>query len=1364
MPSNRVTSVLSASLLFVFTSLTASAAPTGAPASLEEWTPWILEKHPEYHCPFQGNLPTRVCDAPSRLTLDLGDQKGTFSLEGESYREGWISLPGHTGAWPQSVTLNGTALAVGEHNDGPSLYLPAGAYRIQGAFVWQHLPEQLNVPAAVALIDLRVNGQSYATVHRPRQDSIWVGSDPDAMQPDQGDRLSLNVFREISDDVPSVVNTLYRLEVAGTQREVSLPLPLLPGFEPLRVQSALPVRLDSAGQFLVQVRPGRWDLYISGRSQQAIAALTAPGYPDSAVWPDSEVWVYRAQPAIRLTELSGVPTIDPTQVALPPAWQGLPSYRLHAGDTLTFTEKRRGDPDPEGNQLTLARTLWLDFDGKGYTASDQINGTLSQGWRLETEPGTELGYLEANGQPQLITRLHETAAPGVEIRQGKISLTGESRLARSYTLPATGWNETFQSVTFELHTPPGWGIFSVSGTDNVPQTWMQRWTLFDVFLVLVVAVGAARLWGWHWGGIVLLGLIVLWHEPAAPRWAWVNLLLAAALLRVVSSLPRLQTLIQSYRAISALVLVMMLIPFAVNQLRIAIYPQLEHPDQPIQSESVPYRMYAPQEIMLDQAAAPEMAAELQTLSSEAKRSPRNAYAGVLGDSGRALSLVDPNARLNTGPGLPRWQWNTLQLSWSGPVQPDQTVHIRYIPPLLNSLLNIISVLFGVLLAWRFTCEVLKANWKSSLRAALPGLLALCLLPLLAISNPRETLADYPPEPLLNELEARLMAPPDCLPGCASIANGILSAEQDQLQLRLEIQAIERIAVPLPGQAGQWLPQLVMVNETLPPLYRDHSGGLYLVLDAGVHRLTLAGTLAGMNSTLLHFPLTPKHLTHKLDGWDVKGYREPGIPGAQLELVRVKPDGGADKQWQAVSLPPFVSLNRSFDLGLEWRVSNEIIRMAPAEGSIALSIPLLPGESVLSDRVSVDGDHALVTLGPDQVSFQWESRLDITDQLALAAANASNRVETWHIAVSPIWRVKYSGLAPIHHADRQARWLPVWQPWPGEQLLIDISRPAGIEGPTETIQASALNVQPGQRATDAALSLSIRSSQGSQYSLTLPEAAELQTVTIDGSAQPVRQEGRRVTLPLKPGLQSIALSWRTPVAVRVQTETPTVDLGIPYVNAAVSMQMGYDRWILWLSGPDMGPAIQFWGVLLVIILIAVALGRSRRTPLNSWQWVLLGLGLSQVPLALAAVVVAWFFVLAHRGSSTHSPVNWKFNLYQVAIAVLTLVAISSLFMAVQTGLLGWPAMMVTGNQSSAYLFNWYQDRATSGVYPKALVISVPVLVYRVLMLLWALWLAFASIRWLKWGWTQYARGGLYRQREPKAATSAKTAAADTADDQ
>jgi hypothetical protein len=175
---------------------------------------------------------------------------------------------------------------------------------------------------------------------------------------------------------------------------------------------------------------------------------------------------------------------------------------------------------------------------------------------------------------------------------------------------------------------------------------------------------------------------------------------------------------------------------------------------------------------------------------------------------------------------------------------------------------------------------------------------------------------------------------------------------------------------------------------------------------------------------------------------------------------------------------------------------------------------------------------------------------------------------------------------------------------------------------------------------------------------------------------------------------------------------------------------------------MGPAVIIWGILIVLILIAFGLGRVSLTPLNTWQWILLLVVLSQVPIQWALIVVGWLMLLGWRAKLATETTAFKFNLIQIGLVVLTLVALSTLFYAVKQGLLGYPEMHIAGNGSSAFLLNWYEDR-TTGTLPQVWVISTPVWIYRILMLLWALWLAFALLRWLKWGWQCFSDQTLWK---------------------
>ncbi|MBY0407218.1 MAG: hypothetical protein K2Q01_05955, partial [Rickettsiales bacterium] len=103
--------------------------------------------------------------------------------------------------------------------------------------------------------------------------------------------------------------------------------------------------------------------------------------------------------------------------------------------------------------------------------------------------------------------------------------------------------------------------------------------------------------------------------------------------------------------------------------------------------------------------------------------------------------------------------------------------------------------------------------------------------------------------------------------------------------------------------------------------------------------------------------------------------------------------------------------------------------------------------------------------------------------------------------------------------------------------------------------------------------------------------------------------------------------------------------------------------------------------------------------------------------------------------------------QILLGLWTLTALSTLFGGIRQGLLGSPDMRIAGNQSSAFVLQWYQDIATE-LLPQPGILSLPIFCYRLLMLLWALWLAFALLKWLGWGWKCFSAGGYWqRVRSP-----------------
>ena len=608
-------------------------------------------------------------------------------------------------------------------------------------------------------------------------------------------------------------------------------------------------------------------------------------------------------------------------------------------------------------------------------------------------------------------------------------------------------------------------------------------------------------------------------------------------------------------------------------------------------------------------------------------------------------------------------------------------------------------------------------------------------------------ADFPSDGLLNELRTRLTEPAECLPNCAQANRLKLEAEGEELRLRVEISAAADVAVPLPADGAHWMPRSVSVDGApARALQRGPDGTLWLRLAPGVHQVAMEGRLPPHALVQLPLAMPVRRVEARVSGWRLEGVGENGAAEGQLQLARIekKREEGRAAAVEAGALPPFVTVERTLLFGLTWQARTRVVRGSPLGTAVTVEVPLLDGESVVSANVPVERGRARVTLGPAQMELEWLSTLSTREKVTLQAPDTAAWTEVWRAEISPIWHLEQAGgLAVVGHRDAEGVWTPEWRPWPGEEVVLSLTRPEGVAGPTFTVDSSRFTVNPGARAADARLTVAARSSLGGRHAVTLPEGAELDSVKIDGRTIPLRPEGGRLDLPVVPGRQVYEISWRSPRGVASLYRPPAPDLGISSVNQTVELTLPQDRWLLFAGGPRLGPAVLFWGVLLVVVLAGLVLGTAAPTPLKPWQWMLLGIGFTQSSAAGAAVVAAWLIVLGVRPKLPERMHPWLYNLAQIGLALLTLAALTSLLAAVKEGLLGYPSMYVEGNGSTAERLLWYADRVDGPVTP-VWAFSAPLWAYRLLMLAWALWLAVALIGWIRWGWGNFCRGGYWKE--------------------
>lgn len=1331
------------------------------PDELNQWTEWILDEHVEIEClPLGPEAKNRQCIWPGKLKIDVNSTGAAFEQVWQVYSESWVALPGNQEHWPMDILVNEAPYSLLEHNGRPALRLPIGKHRITGKFAWSEMPQYLQIAENTALVEVAIAGERQRWPNVDSDARLYLrdstAADIDAAK---SDRVDVEVFRKLIDGVPVSMETILNLKVSGKPRELQLGRFLLANNEVTHIFSPLPARIEDNGDLRIQVRAGNWTVNVNSRFTENPKQLAMER--SSKDWPTQELWSFAAAPSIRGVKLEGVPSIDPSQLNLPDAWKKLPTYLIEADSRLTLQEEYRGDTTPSGNEIKNTRTLWLDFDGKKATVKDTMSGVMHQDWRLTTHPEMRLGRAVVNGIPQLVTRMDESDNAGVEIRSHNFSLEALSRLEKWHTLSATGWQHDMTSLNMTINLPPGWRLWHATGADSVSYSWISRWDLWDLFICFLIVGSAFKLLGMPTALLALLTMILTYHENNAPVWTWIFLILIVSLLRVLpKGTFRSIVTITGYFVVSCLLIIGLI--FAIQQIRKGIYPQLEYPRainascHPNNWQDEPSGRHALQEQEEPQAVTKS------SVDYDLQANPASSEDFLLRSSIRdrksdKAQRYQQNIQTQTGPGEPKWQWQTARLNWSGPVTSDTRLRFYLTPPWVTRLLMLVETLLLSALIFVLTRELFRQSRSSSTgnqpsptapSGNCAATLVLCLICGFVGPGSSEMKAQsFPPEYLLEKWEERLLDKPDCAPYCLALNQVRITIENERMLVRMRADAGTQLALPIPAHAT-WRIEKLEING-LGSEYLMRDGQLqWLPLNEGINEVVLHAAV-NSDTIVVPFAVAPHNVEIDAESWDVLGMVNQRVPNKSLQFEKREKSAEKDSLLPA-SIKPFVRVDRHIVLDQDWMVHTTVCRLAPKTGAVAVNIPLLKGESVVSENSTIieknDQRLVAVTLAANQYSSSWVSTLNPVECIELTGMDNPNFVESWSVEASPFWHIRTSGLTPVKNDQKQVPFIYRWLPWPGEQATIEIDRPIPVPGPTTTVQSIALKSKPGARSTQLEATLQIHTSMGSDFSIEAPPGAKLERVEIDNIKIPKQEDNGTLTLPLHPGQQTATILWSIPQGVAFKTSTPSLSLSTEPSNIQMSLTFPRSRWPLLVSGPDLGPAMQYWGVLLVMLFVAVCLGQIVRhfnlnIPLKTRHWIFLMLGMSTVNLLGILPVIIWFFVMAARVRMEQGSKRLRFNLMQVGLVGISIIAAICLFATIPQSLLSTPNMQVAGNGSNNYFYQWYQDNSEASL-PQGHVYSLPIECYRLAMLVWSLWLAFALLRWARWGWECFSHKRLW----------------------
>ncbi|WP_372882340.1 hypothetical protein [Psychromonas sp.] len=1338
------------------------------------WEQWVAERHPDLNCPLQITTnKEKVCHWPGEFTGTIVDDGMLFEMTVQVFSaDALVNLPGSKQNWPSGITVNQHGAAVIDHNGMPRVHLKKGASIIRGKFLWQEIPSAIAMPETIGLIKVLRNNTLLSTSINNNQ--LILSPHTKTVQLDDKNTLKVQVYRALEDGVPMRLTTVIKLFVSGKSREVTIGRAAITDSKTVYLQSILPARLEEDGMLRVQVRPGVHQITLGSRFSDNRTSISTDKI--SPEWPQYEYLSFIADVQIREVNISGVKSIDTSLVDVPEQWKSYPTYRLESTDTMQLQITTRGDGAAHQNSINIDREIWISFDGKDAISKDNVNGKMEQGWRLDAAKTVKLGRASVSSTPVLITNF--AGNEGVEIRSPQINLQAVSSIPQVNNINAVGWQTDAEKLTARIHLPPGWRAVYADGVDGISGTWFQKWNLWDIFWLMILIAAANNLLGVKGALLMTLTLLFTFHEELAPNAQWAVLLAFIAIIKL--PIGKYKTLLSRLAILPAAILVITFISITISSLRLAIYPTLE-------KHSVTSLSTLSRTDYQKQTLAPLQEMEAGAALRSDQESKSYSYDQVRKKQEKNLYQVGENDRVQTGPGIPTWSWNTLYINSSGLVTADQKIRLLLSSPLLTAAWRIINVLLiglmgAMILQALFKVEKRQSdypdapgdNHSNTLTgqnskvnhpgSTLPTIVAMMVVPILTAAlqlspnraNAQELLPagqGYPPEYLLKEYENRLLTSPYCLPSCVSLYNGLLEVKDNQLILSFEAFADTDIAMPLPSAGDAWLAEKVTIDNK-PAVLRSTQGLLTVFLAQGTHTVTMQGQVKNAEISF-NLPLNIHNFEVTAPLWLIDGVRQGVVVNNNIGLTSIQALSREDTNTLApLPVKSYAIVQRSINLGKEWRMHTRVEKLAPVTDAGSFNITLLPGEQILSAYPVNENGSVNVQIPQNQQTISWQSSLPLSKSINLQADNNPAYSETWTVIPSSIWHVKFDGIKPIKSDLASGQLQPTWKPWPGESLAIDVSRPDGVAGEVFTTEMATLEQQSGKNVQKSKLTLNVRASQSAAYEIILAEGAQINSLMHDSNKMSINPDNIAV-VQLHPGEQQIMLEFEKRAELTWRNSSADIKLPGKTVNINIEYHLLRDRWLIYLNGPALGAAMLYWGVLFVILIGALVLPVIARRlqlkmPIGTPGWLLLGLGFSTVNSYGVLLTALFFFVMAFRNQHVQSASmsRWKFNFLQLSILLLTVISVISLIVSIPVGLLSTPEMQVTGSGSYGHFFKYFQDKITTGQLPTVTVYSLPIWFYRIVMLAWSLWVATRLIGWGKWWFESYSRHGAWIPKPQK----------------
>ena len=524
--------------------------------------------------------------------------------------------------------------------------------------------------------------------------------------------------------------------------------------------------------------------------------------------------------------------------------------------------------------------------------------------------------------------------------------------------------------------------------------------------------------------------------------------------------------------------------------------------------------------------------------------------GRLGAATARALQQDPEATVQTGPGVPTWRWRSWQLELVGPRRQARTRRAVSDPAAARTACCrccacSCSALLIVVLLRSATPGPRQARreragsgrpqpaprrrWRRARHAS--------LLALLRSPPARSGARRLPDQALLDQLRARLTKPRRVPPRLRVDRRAALDVGARELRLTSRVHARRPTSVRAarPGRelgAGE----RALDGRTDAPLVLRHDGFLHVRVEPGVHVIELRWAAAAA-PTRSRSPCPTSRTARACAPRASRSTacaRTAGRAGAAAQ----PPARGRQRKRRsrAAALPPLLAARAPASSSARaGSVHNRLARVSPP------GTPDPRARAAAARRVG----HRLGARGgrrraAGRRSAATTPRSSGARALADRATSSSSSPRPDSRAASagaslcgPIWHCDTRGLTPFAQRATTAVYEPSFAPWPGERARARVSRGRSPRRVSRSRSTRArLDVTPGVRMRKAELQLRpAHAAAARAETLELPKGARVQQQTIDGAAASDPSRGHAPQLHARARARTTCeVQWQEPVGM------------------------------------------------------------------------------------------------------------------------------------------------------------------------------------------------------------------------------------------